>query len=115
MTIPTAREGKPKSEFFWASVAGAEPEPVEVVNEGPRRAVYTFGCPDPFYLDDPNCPVVLGSRVQVVAGGVAFSILDTEKPLPLVRPALRETSAAEMARQERNYRKSGPHSWRGPR
>lgn len=49
--------GERKTEFWWASIDGADPEPVERTKVDGRPAVYTCGCADPFYLDEPDCPV----------------------------------------------------------
>ena len=105
----------PKTEFYWASVGGADPEPVEVVREGPVTKVFTFGCPDPFVLGDPDCPVVLGSRDRVVKGGKVFSVLDTDSALPMVRPSLSSKAAPAIRMAEAAWQNSGPHRWRGPR
>lgn len=56
-----------KTTFAWASIAGAPPEPVEVVDEksfmgigsSTRKGVLTTGCQDPFWLDDDAAGVVL--------------------------------------------------------
>lgn len=42
-----------KAEFVWVQVAGAKPEPGEIVEIDGRKAVLTIGCADPFFLDDP--------------------------------------------------------------
>jgi hypothetical protein len=43
-----------KTEFWWASIHGADPEPVEKTKHEDRPCVYTLGCADPFYLDEPG-------------------------------------------------------------
>ena len=106
---------KRKAEFYWASIGGANPEPVEKCLIDGRPAVYTLGCNDPFYLDGPDCPVVLGEINSIVVGGLGFLILDTDNPTPMERPATLEDSREKMEKAEKDYEKSGPHSWRGPR
>lgn len=46
-----------KTEFWWASIHGADPEPVEKTEHDGRPCVFTLGCGDPFYLDDVPCAV----------------------------------------------------------
>ena len=98
-----------KVEFWWASVAGADCEPVEVATVDGERVAYTCGCDDPFYLDRPECPVVLVPiDWDFTSGGDGVG-------LPLQRPLTpAEERKAERAerRQERALR---AHSWRGPR
>ena len=43
-----------KTEFWWASIHGADPEPVEKTEREGRHCIYTLGCADPFYLDEPG-------------------------------------------------------------
>ena len=45
--------------FRWVSVAQSEPEPAALEIKDGRRVVYTCGCPDPFFIDEPHCPCVL--------------------------------------------------------
>lgn len=104
-----------KTKFFWASIAGAPPEPVEVCTVEGRDVCYTLGCGDPFFLDEADCPVILGSSVSERKGGKWFLLLDTEHPTPLERPSTKEASAAEIRRAEKAYEKVGHHSWRGSR
>ena len=44
-----------KSEFWWATIAGANCEPVEIVKIDGERAALTCGCADPFFIDRPDC------------------------------------------------------------
>lgn len=104
-----------KTKFYWASVAHAEPEVVEVVVENGQRVAYTCGCEDPFFLDEPNCQLVLGRHVTEVIGGKVWELFDPERPLALTRPSGRKKSAAAMKAAQTAYEKSGPHRWRGPR
>lgn len=98
---------KPKSQFYWASIAGADSEPVEVTKVDGRRVAYTCGCADPFYLDDPDNPVQL-----LLEEG-------DDKPEPMDRlptPAMKKRAAASYERKLRRDRAAGiHHGWRGPR
>ncbi len=88
---------KRKIEFWWASVYGADPEPVEKAELNGRPCVFTSGCDDPFYLDaDP--PAVL---------------LITEIPRPLHpdKTAAREASIGSARKRKLEV----SHGWRGPR
>jgi hypothetical protein len=40
-------------EYWWISVGGGDYEPAVVTEEG----IFTFGCSDPFKLDDPTIKV----------------------------------------------------------
>jgi len=86
-----------KTAFAWASIAGADPEPVELIEEDGRKGVLTIGCADPFWLDDPAAGVCLWANT-------------------LVRPPNFETQEQRDAR-EAKYRaeRAGKHGWRGPR
>ena len=87
-----------KTEFWWASIHGADPEPVEKTEHEGRPCVYTCGCADPFYLDE---------------GAILF--VRTHPLGKLDRPEhpskhLAERAATPIWRQGHPY-----HSWRGPR
>lgn len=83
------------SPFSWASVAGADPEPVEVTEFEGRPCVYTLGCADPFFLDDPS---------------VLLYADEMERPKNL-------KTQAEVDELEAQWRRRAGkrHSWRGPR
>jgi hypothetical protein len=87
--------GKSKSEFWWATVAGADCEPVEVVKKDGERLAYTCGCGDPFYLDRPDCPAVLVDEMN--------------------RPMTPKKEKNYYRRQARQAAIAVSHSWRGPR
>jgi hypothetical protein len=101
--------GMRKTEFWWASVHGADPEPVERVAVDGREGVLTIGCADPFWLDEDPCPVMF---------------VDED---PMYRPRHPDKVAAERAaikeaenRGRKTYQFEGkrlplPHGWRGPR
>lgn len=109
-----------KTEFYWASIAGAEPEPVELCTINGRRAVYTFGCGDPFFLDDKDTPVRLGTKRRVW-GGIDPYFDPNTKAEPMDRPPLPTPSQVLRRKEERAYEKqraylaAHPHNWRGPR
>lgn len=100
---------KVKSQFFWASIAGADSEPVEVTKLDGRKVAYTCGCADPFYLDDRDCPVVLLLSDDDEDG----------KPSPMERlptPAMTKRAEDTWLRKARRDRAAGMHhGWRGPR
>ena len=95
--VQAAEPQQRKALFGWASIAGADPEPVEIVELEGRKAVYTLGCADPFYLDeDPP-------RVTIYMN----------KLLRPHNPMTRE----EVDKLARGYeeRKAAKHGWRGAR
>lgn len=56
-----------KEIFHWASIAGAEPEPVELIESSVgRKGLLTIGCQDPFWLDDKSAGIIVydGSLLQ---------------------------------------------------
>lgn len=70
-----------KTEFAWASIAGADPEPVELIEKDNRKGLYTIGCEDIFWLDDESAGIV------VYDGN------------PLTRPSNPETQEQREARE----------------
>jgi hypothetical protein len=96
----SAGVGKAKSQFWWATIAGADCEPVEVTKLDGERVAYTCGCGDPFYLDRPDCPCVL---VPDYSGE------------PMERPLTPKQEAAQLRRERRQMAAAGRHGWRGPR
>ncbi len=103
-----------KTQFFWASIAGADPEPVEVCTVDGRRACYTLGCGDPFFLDDPNSPVALGKMERIASAGKYWEYFTTREPKPLDRYPLEAALAGARAAAEKRWAATS-HSWRGPR
>jgi len=103
-----APRGKAKSEFWWASVAGSKTEPVEVTKLDGERVAFTCGCGDPFYLDRPDCPVLLVPVSEYRGNGL------TEDG-PMIRPLTPKQEAAEERRQRRLISAAQNHSWRGER
>ena len=90
---------KRKTEFWWASIAGSDCEPVEIATLNGERVAYTCGCGDPFYLDRPDCPVLL-----VAARGTDGAM--DRQPTP---------KQEEEALKKYRRRMARGHSWRGPR
>ncbi len=103
-----------KTEFWWASIGGAEPEPVEKTEHEGRPCVYTLGCADPFYLDDPDCPVTLASTNR--PSGWRSLCFDVKNRLPMERPKLPNKDEAQSI-DDMFHRRMPPrsHGWRGPR
>jgi hypothetical protein len=95
-----------KASFAWASIAGADPEPVELIDEKTfmgrgspsRKGVLTTGCQDPFWLDDE-------------AAGVVLYVNELKRPLNPETQEQRDTRDAAYRAQ----RAAARHCWRGPR
>jgi len=99
-----------KSEFWWASIHGADPEPVEKTEHDGRPCVYTLGCADPFYLDEKPCPLLF--------------VTNAPRPKhPDIQAAEDAARRAESLRQSVAAYRRGTgrnpidftHGWRGPR
>jgi hypothetical protein len=84
-----------KARFGWASIAGADAEPVEIIEKNGRTGVLTTGCEDPFWLDDKKAGVLLYAN-------------ELQRPKPLETDAQRN----EREEQYRQY-KASHHGWRG--
>ncbi len=102
-----------KTVFYWASIAGADPEPVEVATVDGKRVAYTLGCPDPFPLGKGS-PVKLGREALEWGGHDVF--FTTYSPSPMDRPM----HASEHQKQREKERIEWEnliieHRWRGPR
>lgn len=102
-----------KTEFWWASIAGADPEPVEKTQINGRPCVYTCGCADPFYLDDRDNPVRLGAVRNVP--GMDELRLDFRSKEPIERPSLADKAEAAEISRYYHPRRMPRHGWRGPR
>jgi hypothetical protein len=102
-------------EFYWASVAGAQPEPVEVTELNGRKVAYTCGCADAFDLEDPNCPVTLGCVFRATWPEAGLRWRFSPKPDVIERPSLQ--TELEIARIEKALASSQlrSHGWRGAR
>lgn len=88
-----------KEIFYWASIAGAAFEPVEVVYEEKfpgRKGILTIGCPDIFWLDDLTANIRLSYN-------------------SMTRPVIILTEEERLKRQEEYDSSPRKHSWRGSR
>lgn len=83
-----------QSPFAWASIAGANPEPVEISEVEGRPCLYTIGCEDAFFLDDPT---------------VLLYVDELDRPDNLMT----QDQVEEEERKWRSAKRS--HGWRGPR
>lgn len=106
---PTPR----KTQFYWASIAGADTEPVEVTTLNGERVAYTCGCGDPFYLDKPDCPVVLVADPQTKDATPWFA--DDGRMNRVLAPKQASRADAAYRRKLAKRLATGTHSWRGPR
>lgn len=114
-----------KAKFCWASIAGADPEPVEMVSIDGRAAIYTCGCADPFYLDDASMPVRVGRGEQRSQNSDAPPVfVEDASWVAISRPLLddkwqadQDAKIAERTKLKEARRKSDvvSHGWRGPR
>jgi len=95
-----------KTEFWWATIAGADCEPVEVVTVEGKRLAYTCGCGDPFHLDQPDCPCIL-----VASQAARFG----DEGGPMLRPLTPKQEKNAFRRKQRQLAEMRAHSWRGPR
>lgn len=102
-----------KTVFGWASIAGADAEPVELIEVDGRKGLFTLGCADPFWLDDESAGIIVFAN-------------------SLKRPDNPETQEVREAKQKsyewhRDHANHGPdcdaadctrryrHGWRGSR
>jgi hypothetical protein len=99
---------KNKSEFWWASIAGANCEPVEVTMIDGKRVAYTCGCGDPFYIDEPECLCVLIPVYEYRGNGV-------DSYGPMVRVLTPKQEKRQEAKERRINRELARHRWRGQR
>lgn len=115
-----------KAQFCWASIAGADPEPVELVRIDGRLAIYTCGCADPFFLNDKSVPVRVGrTEIRSQNSDASPVFIEDASLVAISRPLLgdkwqadQDAKIAEKAKLRQARRKSGvvfSHGWRGPR
>ena len=115
-----------KTEFWWASIAGADPEPVEKTEHEGRPCVYTLGCADPFYLDLELCPILfvpqpmarMPSALERPRHPDAAAAEAAERAL--AKASAKPTGKSQMGRPLYRYMFRGQivefaHGWRGPR
>ena len=103
-----------KSEFWWASIYGADPEPVEKTERNGRPCVYTIGCADPFYLDDAGAVVFVEERMTRPPGPVEakLSADDWQAQRDAARKGLKTYLSPYGGRRRVS---EWAHGWRGPR
>ena len=104
-----------KSRFAWASIGGAEPEPVELTELEGHPVAYTCGCADVFFLDEPDSPVRIGGTRRL-SGWLDLCMDFKAKNEIIERPRLADKE--ETARLNEQYHRREPkrhHGWRGPR
>ena len=102
--MPKTKAAKRKTEFWWASIAGAKAEPIEKTTVDGRPAVYTCGCADPFFLDETDCVVELILLMERVPLIMADEFKAPKKGLK--SPTQRYSNTVWHAPD---------HGWRGPR
>lgn len=84
--------------YFWAVIGNGNPEPVAVDGEPGSLRAYTIGCPDPYYLDDPNCPCrLLPELRQAVKGNRYIAKVENGPPEPIEVP---ENTLSRKVRRE---------------
>lgn len=104
----------PKTEFWWASIHGADPEPVEKSEHEGRPCVYTLGCADPFYLDDANAVELIGESLPRPLAPKAAQLKADDWQAQ--RDAARAGYTTYLSPYGNRRRVSEwAHGWRGPR
>jgi len=84
--------------YFWAVVGDGNPEPVAVDGEPGNLRAYTIGCPDPYMLDDPDCPCKLLPQLgQAVRNNRYIAKIEERPPEPLKIP---ENTLSKKVRRE---------------
>lgn len=103
-----------KAEFWWASIYGADPEPVEKAEHDGRPCVYTLGCADPFYLDGGAVEFVGGKIDRPMSPAAAKLVADDWQAQ---RDAARKgiKTYVSLITGKRSPVSTWAHSWRGPR
>jgi len=104
-----------KTEFWWASIHGADPEPVEKAEHEGRPCVYTLGCADPFYLDEEPSAVMFVSPDNGYAGPWGRWIEPELKPLSRPKHPSKQLAEAAALAAARAKTPARFHGWRGPR
>lgn len=82
-----------KVTFVWIRVGDGNPEPAALEGEFPNRKVTTIGCPDPYFIDGPDCPA------WVCYNG-------TYHDQAVIEPPEETVKAKEAVKRERAYQKS---------
>ena len=102
-----------KTEFWWASIHGADPEPVEKTEHEGRACVYTLGCSDPFYLDEPGISFIEDEKMDRPENPITADEND-ERMHKAAMHGHRTYLAVNGERRAVLGWVSG-HGWRGPR
>ena len=103
-----------KTTFAWASIAGADPEPVELVEVNGRKGAYTLGCADPFWLDE-GVVAVFGNELRRPKNPETAEIMEAkQKAYDWHRENSKHGPYCEAAGCV-GARLEGRHGWRGPR
>jgi hypothetical protein len=108
MTINTPKADKllPDAHFYaWVRVGDSNPEPAAIEGEAPDRRATTLGCPDPFYIDHPDCPCKL-----LYLGGEDFA---EEAKIEAPDHVVSEAEAKVAERKWKKYLKAQAHSYAG--
>lgn len=109
---------KRKTEFWWASIHGADPEPIEKTEHEGRPCVYTLGCADPFYLDEPGV-LLIDPRSNEYTRPEAMERPRHPDKIAAEKAAIRkaeEKGALSYVNPEgKRVRFQPRHGWRGPR
>jgi hypothetical protein len=107
--------GERKTEFWWASIHGADPEPVEKTEHEGRPCIYTLGCADPFYLDETPCPVVFAEDDKMDRPENPLTADEDDERMH--RAAMRGSRTFVAVNGERRPVLGWilRHGWRGPR
>ena len=117
-----------KTDFAWASIAGAGAEPVELIDVDGRKGILTIGCQDPFWLDDESAGIVVftGSRLERPENPETQEQRDKRQD----KYKRKEAAVKAAYKWHRTHAKHGPdcdeagctgkenegtHGWRGPR
>jgi hypothetical protein len=105
-----------KVEFWWASIHGADPEPVEkTVTDDGRACVYTLGCADPFYLDESPCPVLFIEDEAMLRPKHPDKEAADLAAMAVAANKGRRTYVSSSGKREPVLGWSRGHGWRGPR
>lgn len=101
MTAPVSNEQAVT--FVWIRVGNGDPEPAALEGKKPNRRVTTIGCPDPYFIDEPDCPAWL------CYDKAYHGLLDIARPDETVN----EKEAAKRERAYQRSLKASRHSYAG--
>lgn len=92
--------------FVWIRVGDGNPEPAALEGMRGSRKVTTIGCPDPYMIDEPDCPAWLCYSGD---SGDCHELAEMEPPEEII-------NEKEATKRERAYQKSlrvTQHSYAG--